>query len=70
MQYEMETLREIWPTKGEGERIEIGPDRDGLKLVEIRQKEPNGTISGRITVEPEAAKLIAEALLLCAAELS
>lgn len=66
----METLREIWPVQGDGERIEIGPDRDGLKLVEIRVKEPDGQISARITMGTEAAKLMAQALLLCATELS
>ncbi len=42
MKYELETMREIW-LEG-GEKIEIGPDRDGLSLVEIRYKSGSGQI--------------------------
>lgn len=69
MKHEMETLREIWPERGEGEHIEVGPDRDGLGLVEIRQKEPNGQISARISMTTEAAILVSKALSMCADEL-
>ena len=70
MKYQLETMREIWPDRGDGEYIEIGPDRDGTELVEIRQKEPDGKISARITVHPDAARLLAKALTACADELS
>lgn len=69
MRYEMETMREIWPDKGDGERIEVGPDRDGIGLVEIRQKQPDNSISDRITLPVEAARLLAKALILCADEM-
>jgi hypothetical protein len=70
MKYEMETMREIWPEKGDGEHIEVGPDRDGLQCVEIRQKEPDNKISSRITFSVEAARLVAHAMLKCADEIS
>lgn len=69
MKYEMETIREIWPDCGSGEYIEVGPDRDVLGLVEIRQKEPNGKISARISMTIEAATLVSKALSMCANEL-
>ena len=63
-------MREIWPDRGDGEYFETGPDRDWTELVEIRQKEPDGKISARITVHPDAARLLAIALNDCAEELS
>lgn len=69
MKYEMETVREIWPVGGEGERIEVGLDRDGLGQMEIRAMEPNHTISGRIILEPEQALLVAYALQGLASEM-
>jgi hypothetical protein len=70
MKYEMETMREIWPEKGDGERIKVGPDRDGLRCVEIRQLEADNKISSRITFSVEAARLVAHAMLKCADEIS
>ena len=69
MKYEMETVREIWPEDGNGDRIEVGLDRDGLGQMEIRAMEPNHTISGRIILEPEQALLVAYALQGLAAEI-
>ena len=66
----METMREIWSEKGDGERVEVGPDKDGLQCVEIRQKEPDDKISARITFSVEAARLVAHAMLKCADEIS
>ena len=63
-------MREIWPDNGDGEHIEIGPDRDGMQLVEIRQKEPDGKISARMTFDLDAARLVAQALSDYANELS
>lgn len=70
MNYEMEVVREIWPKDGDGERYEVGPDRDGLKCVEIRWREKDGAISGRMTFPPELAILVGEALMRCAGEVS
>jgi hypothetical protein len=70
MAYEIETLREIWPTNGEGERLEVGPDRDGLGLLEIRWREPQGEVRKRICLDIDAAFLVAKAINLCAAEMN
>lgn len=69
MASELEIMREIWPDHGDGEYLEVGPDRDGTGCVEIRQKEPDGKISARITMSPEFARLLAGALYSCATEL-
>jgi len=66
--YELETVREIWDNKTGG-RFEVGPDRDGLDLVEIRGKDSRDIIEQRIVMQPEEAKLVAEALLNCSTEL-
>jgi len=69
MKYEIEVMREIWPDKGVGERWEIGPDRDGLECVEIRQRDPDGKISARISFSPELALLVADSIKQCSLEL-
>lgn len=65
--YEMETMREVWPIVGDGEHWEVGPDRDGLGLVELREMSPDKIVA-RISFPPTAALLIAEALKLCSQE--
>lgn len=66
--FEMETMREIW-TNGEVEHYEVGPDRDGLQLVEIRYREQGGKIGERMSFPPELARLISDAMAKCADEL-
>lgn len=68
MKFEMETVREIW--NGEDKSCyKIGPDRDGLDCVELRYLNEEGIIKERMSFPPEQAKLIADALILCAGEL-
>ena len=69
MKYEIETMREIWPDRGSGEYIEVGPDREGTGLVEIRQKQHDGKISDRITMFLDCAFLVAESINRCVKEL-
>lgn len=69
MKYELETVREIWPVVGSGDRIEVGLDRDGLEQLEIRALEADHTISGRVILEPEQALLVAYALQGLASEM-
>ena len=59
--YSLEQLYEVW-NDGDGCCIEIGPDRDGLDLVEIRAKDEKGVTYSRITMNKEQAKLVAEAI--------
>lgn len=60
-QFSMETLYEIWNDK-HGDKIEVGPDRNSLDLVEIRQIE-GGKIHTRISMPREQAGLVAEAIV-------
>lgn len=69
MKFEMETLREIWNGEDKS-HYEIGPDRDGLRCVEIRYRGEDGKIGERMLFPPEMARLVSEALAKCANELS
>lgn len=60
--FELETMYEIW---GREECIEVGPDRDGLDLIEVRVKQKDGAawkIFARFSMLPEQAQLLSEAL--------
>lgn len=59
--YTLEKMFEVWNDQ-HGDCIEIGPDRDGLDLVELRQKNHDGQISNRIAFSKEEIPLIVEAL--------
>jgi hypothetical protein len=59
--FEMENLYEIWDNDCGG-LIEIGPDRDGLGLIEIRYKNEQGKIVERMSFDKEQLKLVVEAL--------
>lgn len=56
----MEKVYQIW--NNYGERTEVGPDSDGIDLVEIRNYTDTKEISQRITMTRETAKLLIEAL--------
>ena len=61
-EFELETMHEIWGNDGV---IEVGPDRDGLDLIEIRLKEKMDgelKILARITMRPEQAQLVGLAI--------
>jgi hypothetical protein len=60
MKFELESLYEIWDERGG--RIEVGPDRDGLSLIEIRVRDESGKLGSCITLESEQAKLVVFAL--------
>ena len=59
--FTLEHLIEIWDDTNGG-RLEIGPDRDGLDLIEIREKTREGKIVARMTFPIELARLVAIAL--------
>lgn len=67
MSYSYEVKYEIWNDKT-GECIEIGPDRDGLELIEIRLRLDN-KITTRMVFTSEEAILITKALTNCVADL-
>lgn len=67
--FEMETMREIWGPDGV---IEVGPDRDGLDLIEVRIKDKDGgayKIINRMTLTIEQAQLLSMALGKCIGEM-
>lgn len=60
MKLELEFMCEIWNERGEV--IEVGPDRDGLDLVEIRFRDNTRPITERISLTREQARLVIQAL--------
>ncbi len=68
--YETEVLRQVWHNQ-DGWRIDVGPDRDGTGMVELRyyDKDSPGPIN-RISFPAECAALIAEAVKACGTELT
>jgi hypothetical protein len=61
MPWSLETMYEIWDDDS-GDKIEVGPDRDGLDMVEIRWRTDDGKIAERMTFTQEAVPLLIEAL--------
>lgn len=61
MTYTEETLHQLWNDKT-GERTEIGPDRDGLDLVEIRNVDSDGKVTQCVTLTAESAAWIGRRL--------
>lgn len=59
---EMETIRRVYDNR-DGSYIEIGPDSDGIGLVEIRVKLPDGGGTTYVTMTNPTAQLVAKALL-------
>lgn len=51
----------IWDDK-KGTRIEVGPDRDGLDLVEIRSFDSDGKNETSLILTPEEATALAAVL--------
>lgn len=65
MKYEFETLYEIWPSEGSGERLEVGTGRDGLGMIEIRQVNQEQRVYDRILMTIEQARLVNRAIANC-----
>lgn len=61
--YETDVIRRVHDN-GTGRNIEVKPDGDGLGLVEI----DGGDDYGRITLPPEMALMVADAIGKCALE--
>ena len=69
MKLSAETTHEVWNDEI-GSHWEIGPDRDGLGLVEIRCYDPDNLEPvDRLVFEPEVATMIAEAMVKAVAEI-
>ena len=61
MKYSTETVFKVW-NDDTGDNWEIAEDSDGLGLVEIRERDAKNAITGRLTMEADAAKLLAKQL--------
>lgn len=61
MSYSFETVQQVWDDKS-GERIEIGPDRDALELIEIRHVSNEGKTGQSVVMTKEQAELVYKAL--------
>lgn len=61
MTYTYEKKIEIWNDKW-GTKIVVGPDRDGLDLIEISSIDQNGVFMSSITFTKEEAFLVKKAL--------
>lgn len=61
--YSLERLYEIWDDTT-GECIQIGPDRDGLGLIELRLKDDTGKVATSVTMTVELAGLVRDALVM------
>ncbi len=63
-----ETVYEIW-NDDTGERISVGPDRDGLDLIEIRMHDTNkGEVHTQLSFTKPQARMLVKALELTLGE--
>lgn len=67
MAYSVEVVRQIWDD-ADGERYDVGPDRDGLDMVELRYYDTEGKRLAELSFPAEQARLVACAMLACADE--
>ena len=61
MSFTVEDVIKVWDDET-GEHIYIGPDGDGLELVELRYVEADGKCHQRMTFQKEQALLVADAI--------
>ena len=64
MTYEIEVVRKVYDNHV-GKCIEVGPDKDGLGLVEV----DGGDDWGRLVLPSQHAALLAKAIADCAADM-
>ena len=62
MKFSTETVIEIW-NDDNGEKVTVGPDRDGLGLLEVRSYDSAGVVDGHLTFPLEQAELVGNALV-------
>lgn len=68
MKYHMDVVREIFGEGRGGFYFEVGPDRDGLGMIEIREKS-EGKTTKYFVFPIESASLITDAITKCAKEI-
>lgn len=60
--FSAEKCIKVW-NDGTGERIEIGPDSDGLELCQVRSYTDTGDIGPQFVMQPKQAVLVANAII-------
>lgn len=65
--YTSEIVRKVYDDQ-HGNHIYIGPDADGLDLVEVREVDDKNVILGRFVMNPIQAKMVGEALIAASNE--
>ena len=66
--YSVDVVRRVWDDKT-GELFEVGPDSDGLNLVQIAYKAEGCKVVNHMVFTPEQARFIAAAMVSCAYDL-
>lgn len=61
MDFTHEVIHQLWDNKN-GDRIEIGPDRDGLGVFEIRHFDESNTCDDSVLIQYEQIGKIVEIL--------
>lgn len=61
MAFTLETMCQVFDDD-DGSCIEVGPDGDGLEIVEIRYRTTEGKITERISMQAAQAALVRDAL--------
>ena len=61
-EFSSEKCIKVW-NDGTGERIEVGPDSDGLDLAQVRCYTDDGNIGPEIVMQPKQAVMVAQAIL-------
>lgn len=62
-EFELETFRRV-VCNDDGSYVEIGPDADGLGLIELKYREKSQDHpNARLSLPPEQARLVAQAIL-------
>ena len=61
MGFSHEVIHQLWDDK-HGDRLEIGPDRDGLGLIELRYFDPANECTDSLTIVPDQIGKIVEIL--------
>jgi hypothetical protein len=67
--YWTETTRRVGHDDWEGDCIEVQPDSDGSGNVEVRYCHQDGTFGASISIPPECAARLAQAITACGDEL-
>ena len=59
--YTLEHVIKVWDNKT-GDHVYVGPDADGLELVDLRYVDSAGKIVARITIPREMVVMVARAI--------